>query len=314
MYVSETCSLDRWGSAMARLEGIIKDYEADLLESAKHKDITLDNAELEVPRVNESRERLFQLAEQIDVAFSLRQLVQSNIARVEFESGLVDLRISISNLTKVMNSLRQLTDLAGPRIRVHQDLEHASRAFERLRPAGEGETIRSERSRLKQLVFSMPAVDPQDLIGVRDYLHSSYLALDELNSRERDILSRSGFRLAVEENFISLFNKIGIPVYDMPDPVREEAIEDVSQSLEGEPLEDSSEVEAPLSATEVDVATSQEESAPDLRVSKKLKEVFVEDPAYHSKQLNKELPAVETIPPKAKYPAPLGGYDTKEQV
>ena len=249
MFITATISLDRWDLALRRLDQHIDRLTAKLDESIQPVPMNLNTYELLLPRTESSRSSSFSLLNELDNCYNLRQSIQSQYERAEHDSGVRALEFEIQNVLSIKRLLEKVILGAPSRSLVQEDLQYAINQYAILRSAGDGDTVRAERARLRELIFNMPILGVEDLGSIQKYYTDITLHLDAISCRQRELRARSGFAITPLEEQRALLSMIGVSSYvtdkaeDTPEPAplaqdSPEPRPEASQPVSAQPLEE----------------------------------------------------------------------------
>lgn len=222
MLVTQNLSIGRWHRVEARLSQHITELGATMARQVVPVDVNIDRSDLVLPRIESSRNVLFNALNELDLAMLLRKEINLLIASMESQHGLTAINVQIESLEQLHGTLQGLLGHgARSRVDAQQELMYAIEQFNALRNAGESNTIKGERQRLKELSFSIPVVGPEDLVDVSRYAQNIKLLLDDLQARDLEQRSFVQFSLRIQDDFAPLLSLLGLGFTQEQEPVAE---------------------------------------------------------------------------------------------
>lgn len=271
MVITDTCSLDRWGSALARLSKLIEAKQQELEALLVPRKVFILNKDEDISRVHQTKERLIYVNNELDALFNLSQLIEvnynyfrvvSNMA--SFETQLAYVSMSIANTSKLLSA-------SGPQNQVLRDIENESARLAQQKSLGPKADL-VELSRLQALSVDIPLLDQSDIVAIQEYKQSSERWYDSLSSEVKKLSTQITFHLELPKGFEFYLNLIGIGV----------------SAKEGDlPVAPIASLPAQEPQSDLSPAKEDNQSAP----------------------LAPQQPEASSIESSSKYPAPLGGYD-----
>lgn len=290
MYLTESCSLNRWAATKERLSSHLSSLQSEITTLVEPQSISLSTKEMEIARSERIQSRVQALQKEIDATLTLIQYINRNTSEQESLSGLSLLRFDLKSLKQSEENVIKVLSAAGARNDVLEDLELTEKSLQTLSREGDNDSVRQERERLRAIAFTLPLFEDSEMQGFKDYRMALQNHISRLQGQEQELMASLSFQFPASEELVGVCAEVGISLVLAP----------TAPAPSANPPEPST----PPKSESIPASSTGQEVNPSAAPKPK------PAPAEHEKEEETEKPkAKEHEPhPDSPYPVPLGGH------